>query len=175
MTAVQSIALVSIDDYLAGELDSEVKHEYLGGYVYAMAETKNVHNLIATNWLGAIHVQRRGQRCQVFNSATKVRIRLPTHTRFYYPDGMVVCRPNAQDESFQDHPVVIAEVLSEDTRRIDENEKRDAYLTISSLAAYLIIETDRPRVLLHRRMEQGFVAEAYAGLDASIPLQAIDA
>jgi len=33
-------------------------------------------------------------RCEAFNSDTKVRIQLPTHNRFYYPDAMVVCRPN---------------------------------------------------------------------------------
>ena len=89
-----------------------MKHEYAGGYVYAMAGAKNVHNTVATAFLGLMHAKLRGRPCQPFNSDTKVRIRLATHTRFYYPDGMVVCEPNADDEEFQDRPVVIAEVLS---------------------------------------------------------------
>ncbi len=105
----------------------------------------------------------------------KVRIPLSTHTRFYYPDGMIVCDPNSPDETFQDRPVVIAEVISESTRRIDEGEKREAYLTIPTLMAYLVIETDRPRVVVHRRTEPGFVAEGYEGVDAIIPLDAVDA
>jgi Uma2 family endonuclease len=70
---------------------------------------------------------------------------------------------------------VIAEVVSDATRRIDEGEKRDAYVTIPTLTAYLIIETGRPRVVVHRRTDSGFIAEAYEGTDAVIPLDAIDA
>lgn len=170
VTAAGTIQLISIDDYLQGELRSPVKHEYLGGTVYAMAGAPNVHNQIATNFLGSCHAQLRGQRCRPFNSDTKVRLRLPTHTRFYYPDGMIVCQPNPPDDTFQDHPVVIAEVLSEATRRIDEGEKKDAYLTIPSLMAYLLIESDQPRVIVHRRTETTFAAEVYEGTDAVIPL-----
>jgi Uma2 family endonuclease len=87
---------------------------------------------------------------------------------------MVVCEPNPPDASYQDRPVVIAEVVSEATRRIDEGEKREANLTIPTLAAYLIIETDRPRVAVHRRTDSGFIAEAYEGTAAVIVLDAID-
>jgi hypothetical protein len=37
MTAAKQIEWISAEDYLAGKFDSEVKHEYLGGNVYAMA------------------------------------------------------------------------------------------------------------------------------------------
>lgn len=137
MSAALKWNLVSVEDYLAGELDSPIKHEYLGGAVYAMAGARNRHNRIATNTLVAIGVRLRGQPCQPCNSDTKIRVRLPTQTRFYYPDASVVCQPNSDDESFQDHPAVIAEVLSKKTRRIDEVEKKDAYLTIPSLGVYL--------------------------------------
>ena len=175
MTAAKQIELVSVEDYLAGELASDVKHEYSGGFVYAMAGARNVHNTIATALLGSLYAQLRGKSCAPFNSDTKVRVQFPTHTRFYYPDAMVVCEPNPPDVTFQDHPVVIAEVVSNATRRIDEGEKRDAYLTIHSLMAYLVVETDRPRVVVHRRTDRGFVAEAYEGAGAVIPLEAIDA
>src|SRR5437016_2558632 len=120
MTAVPKIELLSIEDYLEGELRSLVKHEYLGGTVYAMAGARNVHNDVATNLLIALGSQLRGRPCRALNSDTKVRLRLPTQTRFYYPDAMVVCRSNPPTDTFQDNPVVIAEVMSETTRRIDE-------------------------------------------------------
>lgn len=175
MTAATQIDLMTVEAYLVRELQSEVRHEYLGGYIYAMAGAKNVHNLIAGAFHGLLFAQLRGQPCQPFNSDTKVRVRLPTHTRFYYPDGMVVCEPNPGNDTFQDQPVVIAEVVSEATRRTDEGEKREAYLTIPTLMAYMLIETDRPRVVVHTRTEQGFVANAYDGLAAVIPLDAIQA
>ena len=90
--------------------------------------------------------------------------------RFYYPDGMVVCEPNAANDTFQDRPVVIAEVISEWTRRIDEGEKRDAYLSIPTLSAYLLIESASPRVVVHHRTQSGFVARVYEGMTAAVPL-----
>lgn len=172
MSAAKKLSLISIEDYLEGELVSPIKHEYLGGVVYAMAGARNVHNDIASNCLVALGSQLRGRRCRALNSDTKVRVRLATHTRFYYPDAMVVCQANPPGDSFQDHPVVIAEVLSAATRRTDEGEKKDAYLTIASLTAYVLIETDRARVVVHRRgADGGFAAELYEGMDSSITFE----
>src|SRR5437660_4676071 len=130
MSAARKWNLVSVEDYLAGELVCPIKHEYLGGVVYAMAGARIAHNLIATNVIGSLHGRLRGRRCRPFNSDMKIRVRLPTQVRFYYPDVSVVCRSNPQGESFQDEPAAIFEVLSRGTRRIDEGEKKDAYLTI---------------------------------------------
>ena len=55
MSAAKKLNLVSVKDYLAGELVSPVKHEYLGGVVYAMAGARNVHNLIKGNVFGSLH------------------------------------------------------------------------------------------------------------------------
>jgi Uma2 family endonuclease len=174
MSAAKKLDLISVEDYLAGELVSPIKHEYLGGVVYAMAGARNLHNTIAGNVFAALHARLRGRPCRPFNSDTKIRIRFPTHVRFYYPDVSVVCRPNAPDESFQDAPAVLVEVLSRRTRRTDEGEKKDAYLTIPSLAVYLLVEQEFAAVVAHRRTEHGFVREVYEGLDAVIPLGEIE-
>ncbi len=175
MTAAQKLNLISIEDYLAGELVSPVKHEYLGGVVHAMAGARNSHTLIASNILGALHARLRGRRCRALNSDTKIRVRLPTQLRFYYPDVSVICRPNPQQDSFQDEPAVVVEVLSKATRRIDEGEKKDAYLTIPSLDVYVLIEQELAAVVVYRRTAQGFVREEYLELEASIGLPEIEA
>ncbi len=175
MSALPHWNLVAVDDYLAGELVSPVKHEYLGGVVYAMAGARNAHNLIASNCLGALHGRLRGQRCRAYNSDTKIRLRLPHHVRFYYPDVSVICRPNPPGDSFQDEPAVLVEVLSNRTRRTDEGEKRDAYMTIPSLGAYLLVEQETAAVAVFRRTDHGFVRELYQGLEAVIPLPEISA
>lgn len=174
MTAAHKLNLISVEDYLAGELVSPVKHEYLGGVVYAVAGARNNHNAIASNGLGTMHRLLRGRKCRPFNSDTKIRVRLPNQVRFYYPDASVVCRPNPGDDSFQDEPVVIVEVLSKSTRRIDEGEKKDAYLTIPSLCVYLLMEQDMPALVAYRRTAQGFVREVYEGLDAVVPLPEVE-
>ena len=116
----------------------------------------------------------RGKPCRAFHSDVKIRLRFPTHLRFYYPDTSVVCRPNPPVDSYQDDPAVLVEVLSRSTRRVDEGEKKDAYLTIPSLGVYLLVEQDEPLVTAYRRTDQGFVREVYEGLDAVIPLPEIE-
>ncbi len=174
MTAAKQPNLISIDDYLAGELRSQLKHEYLGGYVHAMAGATNSHNLVATNLTGHLYSQLRGKPCAAYNSDTKVRIKLPTHTRFCYPDCMVVCEPSSAGLTYHDKPVLLAEVHSISTRRIDFAEKSDAYLTLPSLQYYLLIEPAEARVVIHRREADCFVAEVYEGLDAVVPLPQIE-
>lgn len=176
MTAVKQPDFITVEDYLAGEEVSSVKHEYLGGTVHAMAGATNQHNTLAVNSLASLHGQLRGKTCQPFNSDTKVRIEFSDHTRLYYPDAMVVCDSRSATEHFQDRPVVIIEILSDSTRRTDLGEKRDAYLTISSLKVLLLVEHESPTVIAYRRKpEGGFAAEQYSGLDAVIPLQEIEA
>src|SRR5947208_8824318 len=110
MTAAKKLELISVDQYLAGELVSPIKHEYLGGVVYAMAGARNAHNLIAANTIVAVGARLRGRPCRPFTLDTKIRVQLPTQVRFYYPDVPVICRPNPQTDSFQDEPAVIFEV-----------------------------------------------------------------
>jgi Uma2 family endonuclease len=165
--------MISIEDYLAGELVSPVKHEYLGGSVYAMAGARTAHNIIAGNIFGQLHARLRGRPCQPFNSDMKIRVCLPTHARFYYADTSVVCRPEPLPDSFQDEPVVLVEVVSRATRRTDEGEKKEAYQTIASLGVYLIVEQESAKVVAYRRTEGGFIPEVYDGLATVLPLPKI--
>jgi len=170
MNALKLSELISPSEYLNRELQSPVKHEYVGGIVHAMSGGRNRHNRIATNVTGTLHPLLRGHQCEVFNSDTKVRIQLPTHSRFYYPDAMVVCQGNPGSDVFQDAPTVIVEVLSTTTRRVDTGEKREGYLTLPSLKLYLMVEQQEPTVVAFRRTDQGFIREIFQGLEAVIPI-----
>ncbi len=170
MNALKQNELISPGEYLARELNSTVKHEYVGGVVYAMSGARNRHHRIATNVTGVLFNLLRGHRCEVYNSDTKVRIQLPTHSRFYYPDAQVVCQSNPEGDVFQDSPAVVVEVLSTSTRRVDQGEKREGYLTIPALGLYLMIEQEQPIVVAYRRTEEGFVRELFQGLEAVISI-----
>ncbi len=173
MNALKPTQLISPAEYLARELDSPIKHEYVGGVVYAMSGARTRHNRIATSVLGAFHQQLKGRECEPFNSDMKVRIPLPTHVRFYYPDVMVVCQANPDDDVFQEQPKVIVEVLSRRTRRADMGEKREGYLRLASLGVYLMFEQEEPTVIAYRRSDQGFERQVYQGLETVIPLPEI--
>lgn len=170
MSAALSWNLISVDDYLNGELISPIKHEYIGGVVYAMASARNRHNDITDNIHGSLFVRLRGKLCRPHTSDTKVRIRTVSPLRFYYPDISVVCDPNPPGDSFHDNPVAIFEVLSRSTRRIDEGEKKEAYLTIPSLRIYALVDQESATVVVFRRTEDGFVREVHHGHDAILSL-----
>lgn len=170
MSSAAEDNLTSVRDYLSGEATAKRKHEYVDGVIYAMVGASNSHNRIATNATGSLHSQLRGKPCEVFNSDTKVRVRTQRETRFYYPDCLVVCHPNPPGDSFQDDPAVIIEVLSESTRRVDEFEKRDAYLSIPRLSVYVLLEQSTAVAGVYRRADNGFKREIYRGMDATIDL-----
>jgi Uma2 family endonuclease len=170
MSAAKKLNRITEEDYLEGELVSPVKHEYLGGIVYAMAGASNLHNDIAGNTYHAFRNRLRGRPCKPYNSDTKIRLGVEGRYRFYYPDVSVTCKPNPPRDSFQDEPALIVETISRATRRADEGEKKDAYLTIPSLGVYLLVEQESATVVAYRRTPGGFVQDIYQGLDAVIPL-----
>jgi Uma2 family endonuclease len=175
MSLARTMRLVSVEEYLEKEAAAAVKHEYVDGALYAMTGARNAHNLIATNIVVALGARLRGTSCRPFNSDTKIRVRLPAQVRFYYPDVSVVCRQNPQTDAFQDEPAVVVEVVSRRTRRLDEGEKKDAYLTIPALQVYLLVEQDVPAVVAFRRTDHGFVREVVQGMDAAVALPEIGA
>ncbi|MEO6598143.1 MAG: Uma2 family endonuclease [Planctomycetota bacterium] len=173
MDEVSDLGLLSPQDYLAREVRSSARHEFVGGFTYAMAGATNAHNQIAANILVAFANRLRGGPCRPFNSDTKLRVRLPFQLRFYYADVLVTCRPNPQRDVFQDEPTVVVEVVSAQTRRVDEGEKCLAYAAIPSLMVYLLVEQESAQVAVLRRGEQGFVRSVHAGVEATIPLPEI--
>ncbi|MBG7608933.1 MAG: Uma2 family endonuclease [Verrucomicrobia bacterium] len=168
--------IVSVEEYLSGELVAEIKHEYLGGIVHAMTGGKVRHSKAAVNICRFLGNALEGKPCQPFSSDMKVRIELPEQTRFYYPDAMVVCDSLDDDSTYQDKPVVVIEVLSESTKRVDMGEKRDAYRAVSTLRALLLVDPERPYVTVDRRRENGgFDTEFYTDMGEVIPLAEISA
>ena len=109
---------IRVEDYLEGEKTSQVRHEYLGGLVYAMAgETRN-HNTITLNLAVALRQHLKGRPCQLYMSDIRVNFDLRGDEYFYYPDLVVACNPRDTHKRFVKHPKLIIEVLSESTERV---------------------------------------------------------
>ncbi len=142
--------------YLQGELSSEIKHEYIDGAVYAMAGASKNHQRITGNVFAELRAQLKNKTCEPFASDIKVKV----GTKFFYPDVMVVCKDDTDNAYYTDSPLIIVEVLSKSTRRIDETAKKFAYQTLSSLQEYVLIEQDFVDVEVCRRSE-GWVSMHY--------------
>lgn len=141
---------LSEQEYLALENASITKNELVGGVVHAMAGASDAHNTLAGNLFAACHGARRSGPCRPFMS--DMRLRLEGGHTYYYPDVMVVCKPEDKDPSFKSQPCMLAEVLSPSTAGIDRREKLIAYKQLPSLREYLIISQDKAQVEHHVRI-----------------------
>ena len=146
LTATQT-DLITEDEYLEGEQLSDVKHELIDGYAYAMAGTSKNHERIAGNAYRKIGNHLEASSCEPFGSDMKVKVA----SNFFYPDVTVVCDDPTDNDYYTESPVIIVEVLSKSTRRTDQTVKRQNYLQIPSLQEYLLIEQDIVDIeVLHR-------------------------
>ncbi|AHY48167.1 Uncharacterized protein conserved in cyanobacteria (plasmid) [Rubrobacter radiotolerans] len=143
--------LLSVGEYLALERGSSVRHEYVGGELYAITGASRRHNRIALNIARRLADAAEGSPCRVYVSDMKVRV----EEAFYYPDVMVCCERPPEDEYTEDAPCVVVEVLSPSTEGTDRREKLAAYERIPSLKAYVIVAQDERLVTHYARDETG--------------------
>lgn len=162
-------------EYLAFERASEIKHEFVGGEIYAMTGASEAHNLIVSSTLFALYGQLRSKPCKTYPSDMKVRT--PTTGSYVYPDITVVCGSPEFDDKRRDillNPTLVIEVLSPNTEGYDRGEKFQHYRELASLQEYVLIAQDTPYIEHFVRQEQGVwqFTEA-AGLDAELELVSV--
>jgi Uma2 family endonuclease len=156
MSLPQSQGYFSVEEYLALERESEERHEYLDGYVYAMAGESPEHSDICSNLVSMLHLQLRGTPCRVWAKDTKVRSGpeprscRATKGLFSYPDLVVVCGAPQFHDAYRDvllNPTVIIEVLSPSTEAFDRGEKFWRYRTwLPTLTNYLLVSQGLPLI-----------------------------
>ncbi|HGG59248.1 MAG TPA: Uma2 family endonuclease [Gammaproteobacteria bacterium] len=145
----REISRLSNEEYLQGELESDVRHEFYDGLVFAMAGAGEKHNIIAGNLFSALRQKSRGTPCRTFIADMKLYI--PELNRFYYPDILVTCDPEDDHEYYKQSPCLIVEVLSPATENIDRREKLHAYQDIPSVREYLMVSQEARQMELYRR------------------------
>ncbi len=144
--------LFTKEEYLKLEQTSPVRHEFVGGFLYAMAGGSSQHARICLNIAASFLGFARGKTCRVYQEAMKFQYR---NDVYYYPDVMLVCDKPLPDKFFENQPCVLVEVLSPSTRETDLREKQIACTTILSLQTYLIVESKKRVVIHHYRDEFG--------------------
>ena len=149
MSTVIHTSFMSEEEYLQGELSSEVKHELIDGRVYAMAGASANHERIAVNISRKFGNHLENSPCEPFSSDMKIK----AGPNFFYPDVIVDCNFDESQPYYTETPVIIVEVLSKSTRKTDETIKRIAYLNIPGLQEYVIIEQDIVDIEVVRRSE----------------------
>ncbi len=168
------------------ERESEERHEYLDGQIYAMAGESPQHGDISVNIIREISSQLRGTPCRLWTKDTKVRSGpLPKRRHsikglYSYPDAVIICgEPQFLDE-YQDvliNPKVIIEVLSPSTESFDSDEKFRRYRMFNpSLTDYLVVAQDRPLIEHFARQENGqwVIAASVIELSGSVRIASVN-
>ncbi|BCL38843.1 Uma2 family endonuclease [Nostoc sp. MS1] len=162
------------EEYLQLEESSPVKHEYIDGYIYAMAGASDPHVTIAGNLFALLRNHVRGSGCRVYIADMKARIE--ELNRYYYPDVMVTCDQRDQETStYKRFPRLIVEVLSSSTEAFDRGDKFADYQAIDTLEEYVLINTKRQRVECFKRGDNGlWILQSYTAQDKVFRLNSID-
>ena len=175
MTQAQEKKICTPEEYLAFEINSDTRHEYINEEIVPMTGGTPEHNEIASILNAILRVSLKGQPYSIF--IADQRLWIPDRKLYTYPDVMVVQRPIELQAGRRDtivNPILIAEVLSKSTKSYDRDEKFSAYRTISTFQEYLLIDQYTLHVERYLKAESNqWIFSEYNDIDACIELASI--
>jgi Uma2 family endonuclease len=186
MGFAQAVPVYTVEEYLAMERESLERHEYIDGYIYAMAGETDPHSIITINLAAEFRNQLKGRDCAALSPNMKVRSGPdPKFSRtlkgfFSYADLMVACGKRLYHDEYKDvllNPTVIIEILSESTEAYDRGEKFRRYRQwIPTFTDYLLVSQTEPLVEHFRLDKSGFwvLAATVTDLADSVKIASID-
>jgi len=180
MGTAATLRHMSIEEYLDSESRAEVRHEYIGGEIFAMVGAPLHHERLVRGIWRAVDAHLRNTACEAF--AGSARLRIEAADCFYYPDVFVCCVRLPNSMRYADDAILVVEVLSESTEAVDRREKRRNYALLPGLREYVLVAQDERRVEVFRKTDRGeweihvFAGEddvRLASIDLTVPLAAI--
>lgn len=166
---------VDYDTYLSIERETDRKHEWLDGRVYAMAGGTLEHGQLSVRIGSELLRLADACGCRVFSSDAKVRV-LATGLATY-PDASVVCGEIERDPKDRNaivNPVVLVEVLSDGTEAYDRGEKFQHYRRVPSLRDVVFVSQHQPYVEVYSRDAAGRWVLSTAAAGERVSLTALD-
>lgn len=146
--------LLSPQDYLQWERTAEFRSEYHRGIVTMMAGASHNHNRVRDNLAGELYISLKRKSCQYFGN--DFRLWIPDEEFYTYPDLTIVCgKLELLDDEFDTmlNPTTIIEVLSKSTAQYDRSEKFEYYRTIPSFREYVLVDSQRVKIEVWRKLE----------------------
>jgi Uma2 family endonuclease len=160
----------TVAEYLAREEQSEIKHEFYQGEIFAMAGGSLRHARLAATLIRLLGNKLQGKPCQPLGSDMRVSV---AKLDFYaYPDTSVLCGEPQFDPSDRNtitNPTIIVEVLSPSTERYDRTIKFAFFRKMASLKQYVLVSQEEARIeAFHKDSEGGWQFTDAVGLEATI-------
>ena len=175
MAAQKLPSYVPLETYIAWEDAAELKSEYYDGTIVAMTGASRSHVRLTTNVALELGTQLRDNPCETYDH--DLRVYVEACRSIFYPDFTVACDPPEFTPSGMatlTNPTVIIEVLSPSTYRTDRGFKSDCYRSLASLAAYVLVAQDEPRIeAFIRQTDNTWRYEAASGMDGVLRLECI--
>ncbi len=161
-------------EFLAFVANSEFKHELINGEVYDISGGAGEHSQIAANIIIGLGRLLESTSCRVNTSDMMLKV---SDDRYLFPDVSVVCgNPEYEDESRLAllNPILVVEVTSPSSAVDDRGLKRESYLRLPSVQAYLIIDQHRLNVELYERADVGWRLQVFTNPDDVILLKSLN-
>lgn len=154
---METVSGVSQEEYFRLLAESDVKLEYHGGEIVAVAGAQPRHNLVSANLIFLLKLCSRKTNCLILSSDQIIAV--PSCEKFVFPDIVIVCKKpsfskNKQGLDGLTNPEIIIEVLSDSTEISDRNEKFDCYKTIESFREYVLVSTNKQKVEVYKKITQ---------------------
>jgi Uma2 family endonuclease len=151
---------MTVDEFLVWAEGRQGRWELYNGVPYKTPAERTRHfkvkfavQLALLNAIGKASVP-----CHMLGDGVGVRI--SKHV-MYEPDALVYSGPELPGDALEvPNPVVVVEVLSPPTRRLDETVKRDDYFTLPSVHHYLIVDPEGPPVVHYCRQADATILRA---------------
>ena len=160
---------MSLDEFLDWEERQELRYEYDGVSAQAMTGGTVAHADLLSNLMGILSARQRGGPCRVYGQGLKVR----TSTSVRYPDVFVVCAPRSAKATVSPDPIVIFEILSPSTARIDLGAKNAEYQTLETLRRYVVLRQDTTFADVFFRDTEGEWTHEQIGVDGALNMPEI--
>lgn len=138
----------TLEEYFALEKSSEERYEYWDGQVFCMSGGSQPHSDIGDNISRILGNQLIGRGCRAMSGSMPIKTVSPPYK---YPDASVSCGQREFEKiggiDVLINPILIVEVLSPNTERIDRGPKFTMYKSIASFREYLLVAQDEPRII----------------------------
>lgn len=157
----------SVQEYFSLEKESQIRHEFYKGELYAMAGTSLNHNEIVQNVALSLRSEFRPKGCRVFSENVKLEVVKDIY--YPYPDIVLTCHADDMTANYViSQPSLIVEVLSQSTEKHDRGFKWLHYQRMSSLKHFMLVTQDECRIELYSRNGHFWRYEAFDSMEQTI-------
>ncbi len=156
MTAASHLKM-TVDEFLLWSQSVPGRHELFHGEVQAMAAERTGHAKVKFRVHKALDdaLAAADAECHFLPDGVTVRVAADTA---YEPDALVHCGKELPDDAVEvPAPVIVVEVSSPSTRRVDAGVKLSGYFALASVHHYLIIDPVAPPIIHHARQADGMI------------------